>query len=137
MFETAASVQWFFSPVNALINVEKQRVQCVSGQKAALTETVAGRQEKICRSFINRKAIKVKREAEGQYGWTLLHKEGCFTTQIKRPQLLRDEWKSNSMAYRLFEGKDHASIYQKYRFTPPAGLKDIIIQYLDKKVCYA
>ncbi|KAL3970323.1 ribosomal biogenesis protein LAS1 [Sarotherodon galilaeus] len=37
------------------------------------------------------------------------------------------------MAYRLFEGKDHASIYQKYRFTPPAGLKDIIIQYLDKK----
>lgn len=39
------------------------------------------------------------------------------------------------MAYRLFEGKDHASIYQKYRFTPPAGLKDIIIQYLDKKVC--
>lgn len=39
------------------------------------------------------------------------------------------------MAYRLFEGKDHASIYQKYRFRPPAGLKDIIIQYLDKKVC--
>lgn len=37
------------------------------------------------------------------------------------------------MAYRLFEGKDHASIYQKYRFTPPDGLKNIIIQYLDKK----
>ncbi|XP_069009739.1 putative methyltransferase DDB_G0268948 [Embiotoca jacksoni] len=37
------------------------------------------------------------------------------------------------MAYRLFEGKDHASIYQKYRFTPPNDLKNIIIQYLDKK----
>ncbi|XP_038161086.1 putative methyltransferase DDB_G0268948 [Cyprinodon tularosa] len=37
------------------------------------------------------------------------------------------------MAYRLFEGKEHASIYQQYRFTPPSGLKDIIIQYLDKK----
>ncbi|XP_030614534.1 putative methyltransferase DDB_G0268948 [Archocentrus centrarchus] len=37
------------------------------------------------------------------------------------------------MAYRLFEGKDHAGIYQKYRFTPPKGLMDVIIQYLDKK----
>lgn len=37
------------------------------------------------------------------------------------------------MAYRLFEGKDHASVYQKYRFTPPEELKDIIIQYLDKR----
>nr|XP_046260577.1 putative methyltransferase DDB_G0268948 [Scatophagus argus] len=37
------------------------------------------------------------------------------------------------MAYRLFEGKDHASIYQKYRFMPPDELKNIIIQYLDKK----
>lgn len=37
------------------------------------------------------------------------------------------------MAYRLFEGKEHASIYQQFRFTPPLGLKDIIIQYLDKK----
>lgn len=37
------------------------------------------------------------------------------------------------MAYRLFEGKDHASIYHKYRLAPPDELKDIIIQYLDKK----
>ncbi|XP_028249372.1 putative methyltransferase DDB_G0268948 [Parambassis ranga] len=37
------------------------------------------------------------------------------------------------MAFRLFEGKDHASIYQKYRFTPPVELKNLIIQYLDKK----
>ncbi|XP_078795595.1 putative methyltransferase DDB_G0268948 [Oryzias latipes] len=37
------------------------------------------------------------------------------------------------MAYRLFEGKEHASVYQKYRFSPPAGLTDLIIQYLDKK----
>ncbi|XP_018537788.1 putative methyltransferase DDB_G0268948 [Lates calcarifer] len=37
------------------------------------------------------------------------------------------------MSYRLFEGKDHASIYQKYRFTPPDELKNIILQYLDKK----
>ncbi|XP_028292843.1 putative methyltransferase DDB_G0268948 [Gouania willdenowi] len=37
------------------------------------------------------------------------------------------------MAFPLFEGKQHASIYQKYRFTPPNELKDIIIQYLDKK----
>lgn len=38
------------------------------------------------------------------------------------------------MTYRFFEGKDHASVYQKYRFTPPDELKNIILQYLDKKV---
>ncbi len=38
------------------------------------------------------------------------------------------------MTYRLFEGRDHASVYQKYRFTPPDELKNIILQYLDKKV---
>ncbi|KAM4558366.1 putative methyltransferase [Odontesthes bonariensis] len=37
------------------------------------------------------------------------------------------------MAYRLFEGKEHASVYQKYRFTPPTDLKNVIIQYLDRK----
>ncbi|KAF3842893.1 hypothetical protein F7725_001742 [Dissostichus mawsoni] len=37
------------------------------------------------------------------------------------------------MTYRFFEGKDHASVYQKYRFTPPDELKNIILQYLDKK----
>ncbi|XP_037345460.2 putative methyltransferase DDB_G0268948 [Pungitius pungitius] len=37
------------------------------------------------------------------------------------------------MTYRLFEGKDHAFSYQKYRFTPPDELKNIILQYLSKK----
>ncbi|XP_028993262.1 putative methyltransferase DDB_G0268948 [Betta splendens] len=37
------------------------------------------------------------------------------------------------MAYRMFEGKDHACLYQKYRFTPPDQLKTIVLQYLDKK----
>ncbi|KAA8593194.1 hypothetical protein FQN60_009310, partial [Etheostoma spectabile] len=37
------------------------------------------------------------------------------------------------MTHRLFEGKDHASIYQQYRFTPPDEVKNIILQYLDKK----
>ncbi|TNN51799.1 putative methyltransferase [Liparis tanakae] len=37
------------------------------------------------------------------------------------------------MTYRLFEGKEHASTYQKYRFTPPEELKNIILQYLDEK----
>ncbi|XP_010750250.2 putative methyltransferase DDB_G0268948 [Larimichthys crocea] len=37
------------------------------------------------------------------------------------------------MTYRLFEGKDHASIYHKYRLTPPEELKNIILQYVDKK----
>ncbi|XP_035533193.1 putative methyltransferase DDB_G0268948 [Morone saxatilis] len=37
------------------------------------------------------------------------------------------------MTYRLFEGKDHASIYQKYRFTPPEEVKNIILQYLNTK----
>ncbi|XP_070694125.1 putative methyltransferase DDB_G0268948 [Pempheris klunzingeri] len=37
------------------------------------------------------------------------------------------------MTHRLFERKDHASIYQKYRFTPPDELKSIILQYLDEK----
>lgn len=34
----------------------------------------------------------------------------------------------------MFEGKEHASIYQMYRFTPPDEVKNIILQYLDKKV---
>ncbi|TWW80529.1 hypothetical protein D4764_01G0003440 [Takifugu flavidus] len=37
------------------------------------------------------------------------------------------------MSYQLFEGKDHASIYQKYRFAPPAEVKNYILQYLHKK----
>ncbi|XP_073329527.1 putative methyltransferase DDB_G0268948 [Pagrus major] len=37
------------------------------------------------------------------------------------------------MTYRLFEGKEHASLYQMYRFTPPDEVKNIILQYLDKK----
>ncbi|KAG7278730.1 hypothetical protein CRUP_008342 [Coryphaenoides rupestris] len=37
------------------------------------------------------------------------------------------------MSYRLFEGKDHASIYQKYRFVPAEEVKNLILQYLDKK----
>ncbi|KAI4898318.1 hypothetical protein NFI96_028565, partial [Prochilodus magdalenae] len=37
------------------------------------------------------------------------------------------------MAHRLFEEKDHASIYQKYRLTPPDNVKELVLQYLDKK----
>ncbi|XP_029386890.1 putative methyltransferase DDB_G0268948 [Echeneis naucrates] len=37
------------------------------------------------------------------------------------------------MTYRLFEGKEHASIYQKYRFPAPDEVKNIILQYLDEK----
>ncbi|KAJ8012635.1 hypothetical protein DPEC_G00044940 [Dallia pectoralis] len=37
------------------------------------------------------------------------------------------------MTHRLFEEKHHASIYQKYRFVPPDEVRDIILQYLDRK----
>lgn len=37
------------------------------------------------------------------------------------------------MSHRLFEGKAHASIYQKYRFTPPDEVKNYILQYLNKR----
>ncbi|XP_051564712.1 putative methyltransferase DDB_G0268948 isoform X2 [Myxocyprinus asiaticus] len=37
------------------------------------------------------------------------------------------------MSHRLFEERHHASLYQKYRFDPPDELKEIILQYLDKK----
>lgn len=37
------------------------------------------------------------------------------------------------MSFRLFEGKEHADIYQKYRFDPPDEVKSIILSYLDKK----
>lgn len=43
---------------------------------------------------------------------------------------------NTTMTYRLFEGKDHACIYQKYRFMPPDEVKNVILQYLDKKVCH-
>lgn len=41
--------------------------------------------------------------------------------------------KNTTMTHHLFEGKDHASIYQKYRHTPPDEFKNIVLQYLDKK----
>ncbi|MBN3277734.1 Y8948 methyltransferase, partial [Polyodon spathula] len=37
------------------------------------------------------------------------------------------------MSFRLFEGKEHADIYQKYRFDPPDEVKSVILNYLDKK----
>lgn len=37
------------------------------------------------------------------------------------------------MAYRLFEEKHHASVYQMYRFTPPDQIKELIIKYIDQK----
>ncbi|XP_074550502.1 putative methyltransferase DDB_G0268948 [Halichoeres trimaculatus] len=37
------------------------------------------------------------------------------------------------MTHRLFEGKEHASIYQQYRFTPPDEVKNVILEYLDRK----
>lgn len=37
------------------------------------------------------------------------------------------------MTHQLFEERDHAALYQKYRYSPPGEVKDIIIQYLDKK----
>lgn len=38
-----------------------------------------------------------------------------------------------NMTHRLFEGKEHASIYQQYRFTPPDEVKNIILEYLGRK----
>ncbi|XP_054857043.1 putative methyltransferase DDB_G0268948 [Eublepharis macularius] len=37
------------------------------------------------------------------------------------------------MAARLFEGKDHAAFYKKYRFSPPQKLQETIFSYLEKK----
>lgn len=37
------------------------------------------------------------------------------------------------MAHRMFEGKHHASIYQRYRIEPPREVIDIVLRYLDQK----
>ncbi|XP_019945161.1 putative methyltransferase DDB_G0268948 isoform X2 [Paralichthys olivaceus] len=37
------------------------------------------------------------------------------------------------MTHRFFEGKEHASVYQKYRVEPPDEVRNIILQYLDEK----
>ncbi|XP_027731038.1 putative methyltransferase DDB_G0268948 [Vombatus ursinus] len=37
------------------------------------------------------------------------------------------------MSVQLFEGKDHAAIYQKYRFPPSPDLLNIIFSYLEEK----
>ncbi|XP_043858419.1 putative methyltransferase DDB_G0268948 [Dromiciops gliroides] len=37
------------------------------------------------------------------------------------------------MSAHLFEGKDHAAIYQKHRFPPPEELLNIIFSYLEEK----
>ncbi|XP_063153901.1 putative methyltransferase DDB_G0268948 isoform X2 [Candoia aspera] len=38
------------------------------------------------------------------------------------------------MAARLFEDKDHAAVYQKYRFSLQENLQGVILAYLEKKV---
>ncbi|XP_063769692.1 uncharacterized protein LOC134892515 isoform X2 [Pseudophryne corroboree] len=38
------------------------------------------------------------------------------------------------MATRLFETKEHASCYQKYRFSPPQEIQDLILSYLGEKL---
>ncbi|KAM4698660.1 putative methyltransferase isoform 1-T2 [Rhinophrynus dorsalis] len=38
------------------------------------------------------------------------------------------------MASRLFEGKEHASCYQKYRISPPEEIQDMIFSYLGQKL---
>ncbi len=51
----------------------------------------------------------------------------------KFPLKIRSEL-TVKMAERMFEEKQHASLYQQYRFDPPDELKALILQYLDKKV---
>ena len=38
------------------------------------------------------------------------------------------------MSFLLFEGRRHASIYQKYRIAPPQEVTDIVLNYLNQKV---
>ncbi|KAM4626658.1 putative methyltransferase [Discoglossus pictus] len=38
------------------------------------------------------------------------------------------------MATRLFEGKGHASVYQKYRFSPPQEILDLIFSYIGERL---
>ncbi|KAE8580030.1 hypothetical protein XENTR_v10024278 [Xenopus tropicalis] len=38
------------------------------------------------------------------------------------------------MATRLFEGKSHASHYQKYRLSPPQKIQDLILNYLGNRL---
>ncbi|XP_053554558.1 putative methyltransferase DDB_G0268948 [Bombina bombina] len=38
------------------------------------------------------------------------------------------------MATRLFEGKGHASVYKKYRFSPPQEIQDLIFNYLGERL---
>ncbi|XP_063286782.1 putative methyltransferase DDB_G0268948 [Pelobates fuscus] len=38
------------------------------------------------------------------------------------------------MATRLFEGKTHASYYQKYRFSPPQEVQDLIFNYIGERL---
>lgn len=38
------------------------------------------------------------------------------------------------MATQLFEGREHAAVYQKYRFAPGEELKQTILTYLREKV---
>lgn len=67
----------------------------------------------------------------------MLNREGCSAAEVGENTLETEQkeksGKFTSMAFQLFEGKNHASVYQKYRFTPPTELKNVIIQYLDKK----
>ncbi|MGH0124745.1 UNVERIFIED_CONTAM: hypothetical protein FKN15_013064 [Acipenser sinensis] len=37
------------------------------------------------------------------------------------------------MAYRLFEGKEHASAYKKYRVSPTKEVLNLILTYLEKR----
>lgn len=55
-----------------------------------------------------------------------------FKARGKRARQRQDQ--RCARMYRLFEGKDHAFIYHKYRIAPPEEVKNLILQYLEKKV---
>ncbi|XP_075686085.1 putative methyltransferase DDB_G0268948 [Rhinoderma darwinii] len=38
------------------------------------------------------------------------------------------------MATQMFEGKEHASCYEKYRFSPPQEIEDMIFSYVDERL---
>lgn len=60
--------------------------------------------------------------------------KGHFLEQKSADGGKRSCLKDNTMTHRLFEGREHAAVYQKYRFAPPGELKEMILQYLDEKV---
>uniref|UniRef100_A0A8D0HJT3 Methyltransferase type 11 domain-containing protein n=1 Tax=Sphenodon punctatus TaxID=8508 RepID=A0A8D0HJT3_SPHPU len=59
--------------------------------------------------------------------------KSCWRAETRRRAAKRKVLVFSNMASRLFEERDHAAFYQKYRFSPCEELQSLVFSYLEEK----